>query len=339
MMTTTINAYAAPRQGAALEPYSYDAGELRPEQVEIAVSSCGICHSDLIILDNEFGITTYPLVPGHEVIGKIVAVGSQAKSVTVGQTVGLGWTSGSCMHCSQCLSGNQNFCPQIESTIVGRPGGFADKVRCHWAWAVPLPEGLDTATAGPLFCAGGTVFNALVQLGVKPTDRVGVVGIGGLGHLALQFLSKWGCEVTAFTSSEAKGDEARKMGAHHVVSSRDDSQLKSIAGSLDFILSTVSASLDWPQYLAALAPKGRLHIVGFAPEPIAVPSASLVLGQKSVSGSPLGSPTTTAQMLDFCARHAIAPITETFPMSEVNAALDHLRSGKAHYRVVLTNEA
>ncbi len=328
----------APRQGAPLEPYSYDAGELLPEQVEIAVSTCGICHSDLVILDNEFGITTYPLIPGHEVVGKIVAAGDQVKNVTVGQTVGLGWTSGSCMHCLQCLSGNQNLCPQAESTILGRPGGFADRVRCHWAWAIPLPAGLDAAKAGPLFCGGITVFNPLVQFDVKPTNRVGVIGIGGLGHLALQFLNKWGCEVTAFTSSEAKGEEARKMGAHNIVSSRDDAQLKGIAGSLDFILSTVSASLDWPQYLAALAPKGRLHIAGFVPEPIPVPSPPLVLGQKCVSGSPLGSPSTTVQMLDFCTRHAIAPITETFPMSEVNAALEHLRGGKAHYRVVLTNE-
>ncbi len=285
-------------------------------------------------------MTAYPLVPGHEVIGTVVAVGEQAKNVTVGQTVGLGWNSGSCQHCRQCLSGNQNLCPEAEATIVGRPGGFADKVRCHWAWAVSLPEGIDTATAGPLFCAGSTVFNPLVQFGVKPTDHVdvGVVGIGGLGHLALQFLNKWGCEVTAFTSSDAKGEEARTLGAHNVVSSRDDGQLKAISGSLDFILSTVNVPLDWDGYFAALAPKGRLHTVGVVPDPIPVPAFTLLAGQKSLSGSPVGSPTTTAQMLDFCARHGIAPITETFPMSEVNAALEHLRAGKARYRVVLTNE-
>ena len=167
---------------------------------------------------------------------------------------------------------------------------------------------------------------------------MGVVGIGGLGHLALQFLNKWGCEVTAFTSSDAKGEEARVLGAHHVVNSRDADQLKAVGGSLDFILSTVNVPLDWGGYFAALAPKGRLHTVGVVPEPIPVPAFTLIGGQKSLSGSPVGGPATTAEMLDFCARHAVAPITETFPMSEINAALDHLRSGKARYRVVLTNK-
>ncbi len=337
-MTDTIHAYALTQKGGVLEPYDYEAGELGAEQVEIAVSYCGLCHSDLSMIGNDWGMTTYPLVPGHEAVGKVVAAGDQVKNVTVGQTVGLGWTSESCMHCRQCLSGNQNLCPEAEGTIVGRPGGFADRVRCHWAWAVSLPEGVDIAKAGPLFCGGITVFNPLVQFGVKPTDRVGVVGIGGLGHLALQFLNKWGCEVTAFTSCDAKGEEAQKMGAHHIVNTRDHGQLQAIAGSLDFILSTVNVPLDWDQYLAALTPKGRLHTVGVVPEPIPVPAFTLIGGQKSVSGSPLGSPTTTAQMLDFCARHGIAPITETFPMSEVNAALDHLREGKARYRIVLTNE-
>lgn len=291
------------------------------------------------MIDNLYGMTDYPFVPGHEVIGRVVAAGNQVKNIAVGQTVGLGWNSGSCLHCRQCLSGNQNLCPEAEVTIVGRPGGFADKVRCHWAWAVPLPEGVDAATAGPLFCGGITVFNPLLQFGIKPTDHVGLVGIGGLGHLALQFLSKWGCEVTAFTTSDSKGEEARTLGAHHVVNTRDDGQLKAIAGSLNLVLSTVNASLPWDDYFAALAPKGRLHTVGVMADPIPVPALALILGQKSLSGSPVGSPTTIAEMLDFCARHGIAPITETFPMSEVNAAIDHLREGKARYRVVLTNES
>ena len=337
-MTNTIHAYAVTEPGRALEPYTYDAGTLGAEEVEIAVSYCGVCQSDVSMIDNLWGMSAYPLVPGHEVVGTVVAAGEQVKNVTVGQTDGLGWTSGSCLHCRQCLSGNQNLCPEAEATIVGRPGGFADKVRCHWAWAIPLPEGVDAATAGPLFCGGITVFNPLVQYGVRPTDRVGVVGIGGLGHLALQFANKWGCEVTAFTTSDAKGEEAKKLGAHHVVNTRDASQLQAIAGSLDLILSTVNANLPWNDYLAALAPKGRLHTVGVTPDPIPAPAFTLIGGQKSVSGTPNGSPTVAAAMLDFCARHAIAPITEAFPLSEVNAALDHLRQGKARYRVVLSSK-
>ncbi len=332
-----IKAYAANEPKGNLNPYEYDPGPLAADGVEIAVTHCGICHSDLSMLDNEWGGTTYPIVPGHEVVGTVAAIGANVKTVKVGQKVGLGWFSGSCMHCRQCMSGDHNLCLTAEQTIWGRHGGFADRVRCHQEWAIPLPEALDPAKAGPLFCGGITVFNPIVQCGVKPTDRVGVVGIGGLGHLALQFLNKWGCEVTAFSSSPGKEAEAKKLGAHHVVNSRDDEAMAKLAGRFDFIIVTVNVSLNWPVYLNALSPRGRLHFVGAVPEPVAVPAMALIMQQKSVSGSPLGSPATTAQMLEFCARHSIAPVTETFPMSKVNEALDHLRAGKARYRIVLAN--
>ncbi|MBI5386019.1 MAG: NAD(P)-dependent alcohol dehydrogenase [Verrucomicrobia bacterium] len=337
-MNTTFKALAATAKGAKLQPFEFDPGPLRDEQVEMQVEFCGICHSDLSMLDNEWKQTRYPFVPGHEVAGKIVAVGDHVKGLKVGQRVGLGWYSESCMACPQCLSGNHNLCPTAEQTIVNRHGGFANRVRCHWAWAVPLPDALDSAKCGPLFCGGITVFNPILQCGVQPTDRVGVIGIGGLGHLALQFLSKWGCEVTAFTSSEAKRGEALKMGAHRVVNSRDEAQLQKIAGSLNFILCTANVALPWEAILGSLAPKGRLHIVGAVLEPIPVAAFSLIVGQKGISGSPLGSPATTAKMLEFCTRHGIAPITETFPMSRANEALDHLRAGQARYRIVLQND-
>lgn len=337
-MSQTIQSYAVLEKGKPLQPYEYNPGPLGAEQVEVAVTHCGICHSDISMIDNEWGLTGYPLVPGHEVVGTVVAVGSQAKGLKVGQRVGVGWFSGSCMACPSCLSGDQHLCATAESTIVGRPGGFANRVRAHWAWTIPLPEALASEKVGPLFCGGVTVFNPILICGVKPTDRVGVIGIGGLGHMALQFLNKWGCEVYAFTSSDSKRDEAMKLGAHHIVNSRDSAAMDRIKGSLNFIISTVNVPLDWPTILNALAPKGRLHIVGAVLEPIPVPAFSLILGQKAVSGSPTGSPTTVATMLDFCARHSIAPVTETYPLSQVNAALDHLRQGKARYRIVLTND-
>jgi len=333
-----IRAYAASAPGGPLQILEYEPGPLAAGEVEIAVASCGICHSDLSMLDNEWGMTEYPLVPGHEVIGTVTAVGDQVANVAVGQTVGLGWFSASCHACPQCLGGDHNLCLQREQTIVGRHGGFAEKVRCQAAWAFPLPDQLDTLKAGPLFCGGATVFTPIVEFGVQPTDRVGVVGIGGLGHLAIQFLGKWGCEVTAFTSSGAKADEARAMGAHHVVDSRDAAALAQVAGSFDMIISTVNVSLDWQAYLGALAPKGRLHLVGAALEPLPVPAFGLIGGQKSVSGSPVGSPANVLKMLDFCARHGIAPVVEVFPMSRANEALDHLRAGNARYRVVLEND-
>ena len=337
-MSDPIKAYAAHAKGGALEPFEFDPGPLQGEQVEIAVDYCGLCHSDLSMLDNAWGQSKYPLVPGHEVAGRIVAVGDQAKGLKVGQRVGLGWFSQSCMACSQCLSGDHNLCVTGEQTIVGRHGGFANRVRCHWAWAVPLPDELDAAVAGPLFCGGITVFNPIVQFDVQPTDRVGVIGIGGLGHMALQFLAHWGCEVVAFTSSDSKKDEAIKLGAHRVVNSRDPSQLQKIAGSLNFVLSTVNAPMAWDSILGTLAPKGRLHFVGAVLEPVPVPVFSLIMGQRSISGSPLGSPATTAKMLDFCTRHEIKPVIEKFPLSKVNDAIEHLRAGKARYRIVLEND-
>ena len=173
---------------------------------------------------------------------------------------------------------------------------------------------------------------------MRPTDRVGVVGIGGLGHMALQFLNKWGCEVWAFTSSDSKRDEALRLGAHHAVSSRDLLQLRKLAGTLDFILVTVNVELNWAALINALAPKGRLHFVGAVLTPVPLTVFSLIGGQKSISGSPVGSPTNIARMLEFCARHNLAPVVEQFPLSRVNDALDHLRAGKARYRLVLEND-
>jgi len=333
-----IQALAAQQARGKLEPFSYDPGPLGDEQVEIDVQYCGICHSDLSMVNNEWHFTQYPFVPGHEAVGTVAALGTHAKSVRVGQTVGLGWNSGSCLHCRQCLTGNHNLCEALEQTIVGRHGAFANKVRCHWSWAVPIPDGVDAAKAGPLLCGGITVFNPLLQCGVLPTHKVGVIGIGGLGHLALQFLNKWGCSVTAFTSSASKAEEARKMGAHHVVDTHSKEQLERQAGAFDFILSTVNVSLDWTAYLSALAPKGHLHVVGVVPEPMPIPSMPLLARQRSIGGSPSGSPATVAAMLDFCARHGISPVTEEFPMSRVNQALQHLDAGKARYRIVLKND-
>lgn len=337
-MSAKFKAYAAIAKGQALVPFEFDPGPLGAEQVEIKVSHCGICHSDLSMLDNEWNMTTYPFVAGHEVVGTIVAAGNQVKRVKTGDRVGLGWYSGSCLHCPQCLAGDHNLCVNVEQTMIGRYGGFADRVRCHWLWASPMPAAVETAKAGPLFCGGITVFNPIVQCGVQPTQRVGVIGIGGLGHLALQFLNKWGCEVVAFTSSEAKRQDALKFGAHETVSSRDSAQIQRLAGSLDFILVTANVTLDWAAIFNMLAPRGRLHVVGAVPEPIPVPAFTLLGGQKTLSGSPLGSPATTAKMLAFCARHGVAPTIEKFPMSRVNEALEHLRAGKARYRIVLEND-
>ncbi len=337
-MKREFNAYAASGPKGRLEPFSFDPGPLEPEDVEIKVTHCGLCHSDLSMLDNEWGMSQYPFVPGHEVTGTIVALGEAAKGLELGQRVGLGWSSQSCLACHECLSGEQHLCSTAQGTIVGRHGGFADRVRAQWTWVRPLPDALDLAKAGPLLCGGVTVFAPLLIHNVPPTARVGIIGIGGLGHMALQFANKWGCEVHAFTTSDSKEAEARKLGAHYVHNTKQDGALKKLSRAFDLIISTINASLDVAGLLDSLAPKGRLHNVGAVLKPLEVPAFGLIMGQRSVSGSPVGSPTTIDHMLAFSARHSIAPITETFPMSKANDALDRLRSGKARYRIVLAND-
>jgi uncharacterized zinc-type alcohol dehydrogenase-like protein len=335
--TTTINAYAASEPGASLEAFTYEVGELQPNEVEIDVLYCGICHSDLSMVDNEWGMSQYPLVGGHEVIGKISSVGANIEHLEVGTTVGLGWHSGYCGHCESCHTGDENLCAKAQGTIVERHGGFADKVRADAASVIVVPDGIDLKSAGPLLCGGITVFNPLIQFDVKSTDKVAVIGIGGLGHIALKFLNAWGCEVTAFTSTESKREEALSLGAHKTLNSRDAAEIEAAAYSFDYIISTVNVKLDWNLYINTLKPKGRLHFVGAALEPLDIGAMSLIMKQRSISGSPVGSPATIEKMLDFANRHQIQPQVEMFPMSKINDAFDRLKSGEARYRIVLSN--
>lgn len=331
-----IKAYAASSAQATLEPFEYDPGELGPNQVEIEVEHCGICHSDISMIDNEWGISKYPLVAGHEVIGRVSSLGENVRTLKLGDSVGLGWQSGYCMSCGTCMSGDHNLCSTSEKTIVHRHGGFADKVRAEAPAVVKLPDGLDRKNAGPLFCGGITVFNPLVQYDVKPTDKVAIIGIGGLGHLAIQFAAAWGCEVTAFTSSDSKSESAKALGAHKTINSRDPKAIYAASESFDMIICTVNVRLDWNAYLATLKPKGRLHFVGATLEPLDLGVFPMMLGQKSVSASPVGSPATIAQMLDFVVQHDIQCETEHFAFDQINDALDRSRSGEARYRVVLS---
>jgi len=330
-----IKAFAAFEPTGELKPFEYDPGELKAHEVEIDVRYSGLCHSDLSIIDNEWGMTQYPVVPGHEVVGTIAQLGSAVTHLQVGQAVGLGWHAGFCNQCGLCQSGDHNLCASAQPTIIGHHGGFADKVRADANSVVAIPDGIELESAGPLFCAGITVYNPLVQFDIKPTDKVAVIGIGGLGHLALQFLNAWGCEVTAFTSSEEKKKEALSLGAHHTLNSRDDVELQAAAGRFDLVISTVNVKLDWNLYLGTLKARGRLHMVGATLEPMDISAFALIMGQRSVSGSPVGSPSTIAQMLEFANLHNIKPVIEKFSFDDINDAIARLKSGKTHYRIVL----
>jgi uncharacterized zinc-type alcohol dehydrogenase-like protein len=331
-----IHTYAANAAKGRLEPFDYEPGPIEPDAVDVAITHCGICHSDVAMVDNDWGFSRYPLVPGHEVVGTVSAVGRNVTALKVGQRVGVGWQCGSCMECEWCLRGAQNCCPKEVDTIVGHHGGFATHVRAaNWRFAYPIPDAIDSEHAGPLMCAGTTVFTPIVRYGVKPTHRAAVVGIGGLGHLAVQFLAQWGCDVTAISTSHDKDAQAKQLGATHFIATRGTAELKKAANSFDFILCTVTADLPWADYMAALRPQGKLCIVGVPDKPMTLPAFALIAGERSLVGGRAGPLGDTADMLDFAARHGVKPIIETFPMAEADRALDHTRQGKARFRAVL----
>src|ERR1017187_7914664 len=265
-----IQGLAAHAAGAELLPFHYEPGKLGAQEVEIAITHCGICHSDLHLISNDWGISHYPFIPGHEIVGTVAVVGSEVKTLQPGQRVGLGWQSNSCGVCEWCMKGLENLCPEAEGTCVHRHGGYADRVRANARFVIPIPDSLKSEQAAPLLCGGVTVYNPLRIHGVNPSSRVGVVGIGGLGHLAIQLARVFGAEVTAFSTSAAKEDEARSLGAHRFVNTRESKAMREVAGTFDFILTTINADQDWMAYIHALRPTGTLCFVGVPPSPIAI---------------------------------------------------------------------
>jgi uncharacterized zinc-type alcohol dehydrogenase-like protein len=332
-----IQGLAAHAAGAELLPFRYDPGELGLQEVEIGITHCGICHSDLHLISNDWSISQYPFIPGHEIIGTITAVGSQVRSLKVGQRVGLGWQSNSCGECEWCSRGLENLCASMEATCVHRNGGYADKVRANARFVMRIPEALPSEQAAPLLCGGITVYSPLRDHGINPSSRVGVVGIGGLGHIAIQFARVFGAEVTAFSTSTGKEEEARALGAHHFVHSRESKSMKEVAGSLDFILNTANADQDWNVYIQTLRPTGTLCFVGVPPSPVSLQAFPLIAGIRTVTGSPIGSPQRMREMLDVAARHGVKATTEAFAMAKANDAIEKVKKNKVRYRAVLAN--
>jgi uncharacterized zinc-type alcohol dehydrogenase-like protein len=332
-----IRGYATHAAGAELLAYRYDVDELGADEVEVRISHCGVCRSDLHLIDNDWQVSKFPFVPGHEIVGTVEAAGSAVHNLQPGERVGVGWQASSCGVCQWCRQGKENLCPQTQPTCVHRNGGFADSVRVPARFVIPIPEALDSENAAPLLCAGITVYTPLRTYGVSPASRVGIVGIGGLGHLALQFARVFGAEVTAFSTSPAKEEEARAMGAHNFCNTRESKGMKALAGSLDLIVSTVNADQDWSAFLAVLRPEGVLCLVGAPMRPLQIPGSLLIQAARAVSGSNTGSPLALAEMLDVAARHGIKTQTERFPMTRVNEAVAKIRKGAVRYRAVLAN--
>jgi len=329
-----FHAWAAHREKGALEPFLYEPEPLGLHDVELRISHCGICHSDVHLVDGDWGVGRYPMVPGHEIVGTVADAGPAVQHLAVGQRVGVGWQRGACLECEWCVSGQENLCAREVATCVDQHGGFAERIRVDGRFTFPIPEALSSEHAAPLLCGGVTVYAPLSRW-VRPSMRVGVVGIGGLGHLALQFARAMGCEVTAISSSPDKEAEARSFGAHRFVATREAKALRAAAQTLDFVLSTAFLAPDWKALLRTLRPNGVLCLVGAPDQPLRLDPGAILGRQLSVTASAIGGRPAVLETLEFAARHAIVPKVQPRPLAEANAALGEVRQGHARYRAVL----
>ncbi len=331
-MSTSIFAYAQRAPRSSLEPITLpDPGDPTGYDVDVEVAHCSVCHSDVHLLDGDWGEQKHPLVPGHEIIGRVVRAGPDA-TVSAGTLVGIGWQAGACGKCPACLTKREHLCTGGKvRTCVGRQGGFATRVRADARFVFEIPSGLEAATAAPLLCAGLTVFSPLERLGARSGVRVGVVGLGGLGHMAVRFASAMGSEVIAFDPDLTKRELAQKLGASDLVDARGALP----ANAVDLLLVTTHASLPWDDWMKVLDLEGTLCLIGVPNKPFSVGVDPLLDEQKKVTGSVIGSPATMRKMLSLAAEHHIAPITESMPLSEANEAVARVREGRARLRVVL----
>lgn len=332
----TIASYAAMEPKAALQAYSYDPPELGAHDLDLEVTHCGLCYSDIHLIDDDWKKSRYPLVPGHEVVGRVRRRGAEVTHLEVDQRVGVGWQHSACLACELCLSGHENLCPTQVATCVGHHGGLAQRMIADARFAFAIPEALDSAVVAPLLCGGVTVYAPMRRFAITGASRVGVIGIGGLGHMAIAILGALGAEITAFSSSPDKRDQALRMGAHHHVGSADVRAIRRLGPRLDLILSTVHARLDWVTYLQALRPNGVLCLLGGGTSLIPI-SQQALLGQRAITTGEIGSRAAIVELLELAARHAIAPEIEVAPMHEAQQQIDRLRENRVRYRAVLEN--
>eukprot|EP00884_Botryococcus_braunii_P005695 jgi/Botrbrau1/15126/Bobra.0283s0005.1 len=327
--------WAAQEAGSRLSPWTYTAKPLGTDDIEIDVLANGVCHTDCHMVNNDWGVTTFPLIPGHEVIGKVTKIGANVTHLKVGDRVGYGWLVGSCGACKDCLKGEENLCTQgYQGTILGgNQGGFQKRMRASSHFAYKIPESLATDDAAPLMCAGITVFTPLREHVTAPGMKVAVLAIGGLGHLALQFANKMGAEVTALSHSPSKKEEALALGAHHYLITEEAAATHK--GEFDIIINTAPVPMDINLLLDLLGPGGKLVYVGLPATSLEFNVPKLVFGGKSIVGSIVGGRRFTSEMLEFAALHGIKPKVELLPLSKVNEAFERVLANKPRYRIVL----
>ncbi|MBY6682858.1 NAD(P)-dependent alcohol dehydrogenase [Rhodococcus sp. BP-316] len=337
----TVAAYSASVPGAPLIRDSVEQRDLRADDVAVLVSHCGVCHSDLHALRDDAG--SFPLTPGHEFVGTVLGVGSDVTDFAPGDPVAVGNIVDSCGVCDMCAAGQENYCREFPTLTYGgrdrvdgstTAGAFSAEYVVRDRFVYHRPKGLDAAAVAPLMCAGISVWEPLRRWGVGPGSRVGVAGIGGLGHLAVRFAAALGAEVTVFTTSSAKAEEARELGAHHTVRSTDDAAMAAVQGGLDLVVDCIPVAHDPQPYLASLALDGTLCLVGHLGS-VSIETVDLLVGRTSVSSSGSGGRRHTQEMLDFCGDHGITAQVEVLPSALVGIALDRLEAGDVRYRFVL----
>ncbi|GAB3647250.1 NAD(P)-dependent alcohol dehydrogenase [Echinicola sediminis] len=317
---------------------------LQPKDVEFEILYCGICHSDLHQIKNDFGATLYPIVPGHEIVGKVSRIGTGVNKFKVGDLAAVGCIVDSCGDCPHCENDLEMFCEKGVTFSFNSPepylndhtyGGFSKSYVCDEKYVLNMPAFEDLASAAPLLCAGITVYSPLKHWGAGPGKKVGVLGIGGLGHMAIKIAKALGAEVTVFTRSASKASDAKRLGADRAVLSTEADQMKAQIGSQDIIIDTVSAKHDVNEYLNLLKVDGSLVLVGLPPEKLEVGAFNVVMGRKSFSGSNIGGIAETQEMLDFCFEHGIVADSEIIRIQEVNEAFERLEKGDVKYRFVI----
>ncbi len=326
-----ISAFAAYSPKEPLRAFTYQTPSLAPHEILVKISHCGLCHSDIHLIDDDWKRSRYPLVPGHEIVGTVIKKGDACEHLKINQRIGISWIRSACLNCPTCLQGDTNTCPEKTSTCNGHHGGFADYMVADGRFAYPIPDTLDSAHAAPLLCAGATVYAPLRKHTMQKPCSVAVIGIGGLGHLGLQFAAALRCEVTALSHTPSKKNESLSFGAHRFYTL---DQLPP-PFQFDLILSTVHADLDWNKILTLLKPNGTLSFLGRPLAPAQIDVAHLLSYQRNISGHSTSNRTLMNEMLQFAANHRIKPQIETLPLSQVNQAIERVKSNAVRYRVVL----
>jgi uncharacterized zinc-type alcohol dehydrogenase-like protein len=344
MKTHEVKAYGTEAANAPLHSMNIERRELLPNDVEMEILYCGICHSDLHQIKNEFGGAMFPIVPGHEIVGKVTKIGEDVKGFKVGDLAGIGCIIDSCGKCESCKDGLEQFCDGGLTFSFNSPdkylgkatyGGFSETYVAHEKYMLHIPETLDLASAAPLLCAGITVYSPLKYWQAGPGKQVGILGIGGLGHVAIKIAKAMGAHVVVFTTSPSKVEDAKRLGADEAVLSTNAEQMKKHVHKMHLIIDTVSAKHDVNTYLNLLRHDGSVVLVGLPPKPLEISAFSVVSGRHSFSGSNIGGIAETQEMLDFCASHNITADIELINIQQINEAFDRLQRGDVHYRFVI----